>query len=198
MTPLSAFRHVRNGSFVVFFTANIAAAAPGTWNVDAAGSWATAGSWAAGIPGATAGISSTDIATFSYPITLDRVVTVDANRNIGGITFSNPSSSKFTLSGGSLLLSNGGIIQTTVDDGDHTDTISSAIGLVFTIGLGVVLIPVYGIVGAGISATVSYTFLTLYQFIIFSRMTKLRLRDFMLTRHEIRLLVSEVKKMRNP
>ncbi len=129
MTPLSAFRHVRNGSFVVFFTANIAAAAPGTWNVDAAGSWATAGSWAAGIPGATAGISSTDIATFSYPITLDRVVTVDANRNIGGITFSNPSSSKFTLSGGSLLLSNGGIIQTTVDDGDHTDTISSAIVL---------------------------------------------------------------------
>ena len=80
----------------------------------------------------------------------------------------------------------------------YHNTISSAIGLVFTIGLGVVLIPVYGIVGAGISATVSYTFLTLYQFIIFSRMTKLRLRDFMLTRHEIRLLVSEVKKMRNP
>ena len=80
----------------------------------------------------------------------------------------------------------------------YHNTISSAIGLVFTIGLGVVLIPKYGIVGAGISATVSYTFLTLYQFIIFSRMTKLRLRDFMLTRHEIRLLVSEVKKMRNP
>ena len=77
----------------------------------------------------------------------------------------------------------------------YHNTISSAIGLVFTIGLGLLLIPRYGIIGAGISATVSYTFLTLYQFIIFSRMTRLRLRDFMLTRDEIKQLVSELKKI---
>ena len=77
----------------------------------------------------------------------------------------------------------------------YHNTISSAIGLVFTIGLGLWLIPLYGIIGAGISATFSYTFLTLYQFIIFSRMTKLKLRDFMLTRNEISQFVSELKKI---
>ena len=77
----------------------------------------------------------------------------------------------------------------------YHNAISSAIGLVFTIALGLILIPKYGIIGAGIAATISYSFLTLYQFFIFSRMTKLRIRDFMLTRSEIILLVSEFKKI---
>ena len=77
----------------------------------------------------------------------------------------------------------------------YHNTISSAIGLIFTIGLGLLLVPKYGIMGAGISATFSYTFLTLYQFIIFSRMTKLTPRDFLLTKTEIRLLVSELGKI---
>ena len=75
------------------------------------------------------------------------------------------------------------------------NTISSAIGLVFTLVSGIMLIPRYGIIGAGISATLSYSFATLYQFIIFSRMTKLTLRDFMLTRTEIRVLYGELKKI---
>lgn len=78
----------------------------------------------------------------------------------------------------------------------YHNTISSAIGLLFTIGLGLLLIPKLGIMGAGISATISYSCLTVYQFIVFSRMTKLRLRDFMLTRAEIRLLVGELKKIK--
>jgi len=77
----------------------------------------------------------------------------------------------------------------------YHNTIGSAVGLIFTIGLGLWLIPIYGIMGAGISATVSYTCVTLYQFFIFSRMTKLTARDFILTKNEIRLLVSEIKKL---
>jgi O-antigen/teichoic acid export membrane protein len=77
----------------------------------------------------------------------------------------------------------------------YHNAITSALGLIFTIGIGLLLIPKYGIIGAGISATISYSVLTIYQFIIFSRMTKLRLRDFMLTRTEIRLLLSELKKI---
>jgi O-antigen/teichoic acid export membrane protein len=77
----------------------------------------------------------------------------------------------------------------------YHNTISSAIGLIFTVGVGLLLVPRYGIMGAGISATISYSFLTLYQFIIFSRMTKLRIRDFMLTRAEINLLFGELKKI---
>ncbi|MCX6278952.1 MAG: polysaccharide biosynthesis C-terminal domain-containing protein [Bacteroidetes bacterium] len=75
------------------------------------------------------------------------------------------------------------------------NTVGSAVGLVFTIALGLILVPRYGIIGAGISASVSYTFITLFQFIVFSRMTKLTLRDFMLTRSEIRLLIGELKKI---
>ena len=77
----------------------------------------------------------------------------------------------------------------------YHNTISSAIGFLFTVGMGLILIPKYGIMGAGIAATISYSFLTLYQFIVFSRMTKLRISDFMLTRSEIGLLFSELKKI---
>ena len=128
MISLSALRHVRNGLSAVFLTMQTAAAANGSWNVDANGSWITAGSWMTGVPGATSGTGSTDIATFGYAVTGIRTVTVDANRNIGGITFSDSSYNGFgyTLSGGSLLLSNGGIIQTTAENND-IDTISTAI-----------------------------------------------------------------------
>ncbi|MCX6268400.1 MAG: polysaccharide biosynthesis C-terminal domain-containing protein [Bacteroidetes bacterium] len=75
------------------------------------------------------------------------------------------------------------------------NTISSGIGLVFTVGFGLLLIPKYGLMGAGITATISYSLLTLYQFIVFSRMTRLGLRDFMLTRSEVRMLMLEVRKV---
>jgi O-antigen/teichoic acid export membrane protein len=77
----------------------------------------------------------------------------------------------------------------------YHNTISSAIGLGFTIVFGFLLIPEYGIIGAGISATFSYSFATLYQFIVFMRMTKLTVRDFLLTMTEIRLLAGEFKKI---
>jgi O-antigen/teichoic acid export membrane protein len=78
----------------------------------------------------------------------------------------------------------------------YHNTISSAAGLIFTIGLGLLLIPKYGIMGAGISASISYSCITLYQFIIFSRMTKLGFRDLMLTKAEISLLLGELKKLK--
>lgn len=75
------------------------------------------------------------------------------------------------------------------------NAISSAIGFVFTVLLGLLLVPRLGIMGAGVSASVSYSCLTLYQFLVFSRLTKLRLRDFLLTQQEIRLLGNEIKKI---
>ncbi len=102
-------------------------AADSSWNVDAAGNWSTAGSWTAGVPGSTSILNSTDIATFGFTLTAARTVTVDANRNIGGITFGNTSNFGFTLSSGNLLLTNGGVIQNLSGTGNHTNTISSAI-----------------------------------------------------------------------
>jgi autotransporter-associated beta strand protein len=105
-------------------------AADGSWNVNNAGSWSTAGSWLGGvIPGSTTATNSTDIATFGFTLTAGRTVTVDANRNIAGIIFSNTSAFGYTLSGGNLLLSNGGVIQSATNNGAHTDTIRSAIAI---------------------------------------------------------------------
>jgi autotransporter-associated beta strand protein len=107
-----------------------ARAADGSWNVNAAGNWASAGSWLSStIPGATSGTTSTDIATFGFTLTGARIVTVDTGRNIGGITFSNTSAFGYTLSGGTLILSNGGVIQTAAANGAHTDTISTGMTL---------------------------------------------------------------------
>ena len=75
----------------------------------------------------------------------------------------------------------------------YHNTISSAIGLVFTVGIGLLLVPRYGITGASLTASISYTASTIYQFIVFSRMTRLRAKDFLLTRSEISLLISEVR-----
>ena len=109
-----------------------AQAADGTWKADVAGNWSDIGSWTGGnIPGSTTVLNSADVATFGFALaTNDRIVTVDTNRNIGTITFSHTSGKKYTLGGGSLLLSSGGVIQeTSAASGTHTDTISSAIAI---------------------------------------------------------------------
>jgi O-antigen/teichoic acid export membrane protein len=75
------------------------------------------------------------------------------------------------------------------------NTISSAIGLVFTVSLGLLLIPTMGIVGAAITATCSYTAATVYQFIIFSRLTRLTIRDFLLKKSDLLLVNQEFRKI---
>ena len=107
-----------------------ATAADGSWNVDNAGNWNATGNWLGGsIPGSTSSTTSTDIATFGFPLTADRTLTVDSNRNIAGIIFSNTSAFRYWLSGGNLLLSNGGVIQTAANNGAHIDLIQSAIAI---------------------------------------------------------------------
>ncbi|TSA25373.1 MAG: hypothetical protein D4R67_10235 [Bacteroidetes bacterium] len=73
-------------------------------------------------------------------------------------------------------------------------TIASGIGLIFTIALSLWLIPIYGIVGAGIAASCSYTSATLYQLIAFVVLSKVKTRDFLIRREEIRILVQEVRR----
>jgi autotransporter-associated beta strand protein len=117
----------------MLFPARFAQAADGSWNVNAAGNWITAGSWLNNtIPGSNSTTTSTDIATFGLPTgNNNRVVTVDANRNIGGMTFSNTStdaSARYTLSSGNLLLSSGGVIQTVAANAGFVN-IGSAIAI---------------------------------------------------------------------
>ena len=78
------------------------------------------------------------------------------------------------------------------------NTISAAIGLIFTLVLCIFLIPQLGLVGAGLAATFSYIAATLYQFVVFIRMTKVKPADFLLRKADIHLIAKEVKKMINP
>ena len=100
------------------------------WSSFTGGNWETAGNWNSGaVPGATSGIANADVATFSTTPTSASTITVDANRNVGGITFSNTSTKGYKLSGATLLLSNNGVIQTAAGNGLHTDEIVSEIAI---------------------------------------------------------------------
>ena len=112
-----------------------------SWKLDAAGVWTNPASWTGGnVPGITNGTTSTDVATFAVTLTTNRVVTVDANRNIAGITFQNAANKPgtnnsttvgYTLSGGTINLSNGGLIQVLAEavagTGTNNTTVASPI-----------------------------------------------------------------------
>ncbi|HSN50182.1 MAG TPA: polysaccharide biosynthesis C-terminal domain-containing protein, partial [Bacteroidales bacterium] len=65
--------------------------------------------------------------------------------------------------------------------------ISSGLGLVCASVFGFILIPRFGLAGAAMTAVISYSTATLYQFIVFLRLSKILFRDFMLTRSEIQM-----------
>ncbi len=115
---------------LILLAASSAHAASAAWNVTTGGNWATAGNWTpAAAPGATSGTTNTDTATFGDVTIAARIVTVDTGRNISVIDF-NANDYKYNLSGGSLILSSGGIIRTSGAGNTHdADTISSSITL---------------------------------------------------------------------
>ncbi|MCK9616313.1 MAG: polysaccharide biosynthesis C-terminal domain-containing protein [Lentimicrobiaceae bacterium] len=79
----------------------------------------------------------------------------------------------------------------------HHNTVSSGIGLVFTLGLGIILIPRYGLLGAGITASVSYTISMLYQFFVFVRIARVKLRNFLPDKQDKELLLREIRLLFN-
>jgi O-antigen/teichoic acid export membrane protein len=75
------------------------------------------------------------------------------------------------------------------------NTISAAIGLIFTVILCIFLIPRFGLIGAGLAATCSYIAATIYQFIVFEGMTHLKATDFLLRKSDIRIVIQGFRKM---
>jgi len=73
------------------------------------------------------------------------------------------------------------------------NTITAAIGFVFTLISGWFLIPRWGYVGAGISASFSYSVATLYQFIVFIRISHVNARDFILTKQDLIAFLAGMK-----
>jgi O-antigen/teichoic acid export membrane protein len=77
----------------------------------------------------------------------------------------------------------------------YHNTISSGIGLVLTLVLGFTLIPSMGIIGAGITASISYFSSALYQLIVFIRITGTGVSQFLVRKEDISFLRSELKKL---
>lgn len=73
--------------------------------------------------------------------------------------------------------------------------ISSAAGLLVTILCGIGLVPWLGLPGAGLAASLTYSVITIWQFVVFLRVTKIRPGAFLPHRNEFRQVFSEVKKM---
>lgn len=83
------------------------------WNVDAAGTWATAGNWTPAVP-----TGSDSVARFLGAITAPRTVTLNAATTVGQIVFD--SVNKYTIAGTSALtLSSAGGAGITVNRGSH-------------------------------------------------------------------------------
>ncbi|MDD5508206.1 MAG: polysaccharide biosynthesis C-terminal domain-containing protein [Bacteroidales bacterium] len=71
--------------------------------------------------------------------------------------------------------------------------VGSAIGLVLTLVLGLIFIPKYGIIAAGLTASVSYLANLIYLMVVFIYKTKPDLRDFMIRSDDLRLFLNELK-----
>lgn len=73
------------------------------------------------------------------------------------------------------------------------NTISSGIGLIFTVIMGFTLIPLWGLVGAGIAASISYLSSMIYQFIVFKMQTGVSFRSFVPNRLDLSRIKAEVE-----
>ncbi len=79
----------------------------------------------------------------------------------------------------------------------HHNAISSGIGLIFTVCFGFWLIPSIGIIGAGITASVSYTATCTYQLIQFARINKLRVSELAVRKADFQFFMREVRSLFN-
>jgi len=75
----------------------------------------------------------------------------------------------------------------------YHNSISSSIGFVFTIVLGYILIPSLGLIGAGITTSVAYFFILVYQVFFFMKVSKSKVSDILVTTKDIKFFISEIK-----
>lgn len=79
----------------------------------------------------------------------------------------------------------------------HQNSIGSGIGLVVTLAAGLTLIPAMGLVGAGITASLSYCTLTLYKAIVFTKDSGAKWLEFLPNKNDVKILTSEWRKYRS-
>lgn len=123
-SPLTKFAAL---AATLALSATPAFAADATWTNLTSGAWTNPAMWNPNAaPGITNGTTSADTASFDgTSLTANTTVTVDANRNIKNIIITNTNAAfNFTLTGGSLKLTDGGGIYAT---GTRNGSIGSSI-----------------------------------------------------------------------
>lgn len=70
------------------------------------------------------------------------------------------------------------------------NTIASLVGLVINIPANILLIPKFGLMGAGIAASITFAVTTLYTWIQFARESSLGWKDLVVSREDVRKLVA--------
>jgi O-antigen/teichoic acid export membrane protein len=69
------------------------------------------------------------------------------------------------------------------------------VGLAVTIPSLYLLIPPFGMVGAGISASLTNLAIIVYQWVIFKKTNKISAKELLVTKEDVRMLVSEIKSL---
>jgi O-antigen/teichoic acid export membrane protein len=67
------------------------------------------------------------------------------------------------------------------------------VGLAVTIPTLYLLIPPFGMVGAGISASLTHLATITYQWIVFKRINKISAKELLVTKEDVKALVAEIK-----
>jgi O-antigen/teichoic acid export membrane protein len=77
----------------------------------------------------------------------------------------------------------------------YHNMIGSAIGFVFTLVLGLIYIPKYGLVAAGWTASVSYIMNMVYLLIVYIKITGTGIKEFIIMKEDYLFIRNEVKKI---
>jgi O-antigen/teichoic acid export membrane protein len=77
----------------------------------------------------------------------------------------------------------------------YHNSIAAAIGFVFTVALGLILIPRYKLAGAGITASVVYLSMLVYQLFFFLKISGAKVKEMLLTTADIRLFIAELRNL---
>ncbi len=77
----------------------------------------------------------------------------------------------------------------------YHNSIAAGIGFVFTVSLGLILIPRYKLAGAGITASVVYLSMLVYQLFFFLKISGAKAKELLLTLGDIKLFIAELKNL---
>jgi O-antigen/teichoic acid export membrane protein len=77
----------------------------------------------------------------------------------------------------------------------YHNSISSTIGFVFTVCLGLTLIPRFELVGAGITASAAYLSILIYQVYFFLKISGSKAKELLVTSDDVKMFMEEVKNL---